>query len=107
MCQPACPNWPVNESKSARRRFTFVMERYDRSTRCDVQFLAHETDVLIRWIVLQKSKIERRRKSRKSRFLDDSAAAMLCSADTKLRGRFSEKRCGPLTSPREKSIGGL
>src|ERR1700730_18831236 len=37
MGQPSCPNWPINESKSARRRFTFVMKRYDRSTPCDVR----------------------------------------------------------------------
>jgi len=39
-------------------------------------------------IVLQKSKIGRHRKSRESRILGDSAAAILCGADTKLRGRF-------------------
>jgi hypothetical protein len=37
MCQPACPNWPINESKSACRRVTFMMERYDRLTPCDVR----------------------------------------------------------------------
>jgi len=31
----------------------------------------------------------------KWRFLDYSAAVMLCSADTKVRGRFSETRWGP------------
>jgi hypothetical protein len=36
-----------------------------------------------------------RRKSRKCRFLDDSVAAALCSGDTKLRGRFYEKRFSP------------
>jgi hypothetical protein len=29
------------------------------------------------------------------RILDYPAAAMLCCADTKVRGRFSETRCGP------------
>ena len=43
-------------------------------------------------IVLQKSKIGRHPKSRKSRILVDSAAAILCGADTKLRGRFSDGR---------------
>ena len=46
-------------------------------------------------IVLQKSKIERRRKSRKISFLVGSATATLRSAYTKLRGRFCVKRCGP------------
>ena len=46
-------------------------------------------------ILLQKSKIERRRKSRKSRCLDVSTAAMLARADTKVRGRYCAKRCGP------------
>jgi hypothetical protein len=50
-------------------------------------------------ILLQKSKIERRRKSRESRFLDVSTAARLCRPDTKVRGRFCVKRCGP-TCPR-------
>ena len=43
-------------------------------------------------IVLQKSKIGRHPKSRESRILGNSAAAMLCGADTKLRGRFSDER---------------
>jgi hypothetical protein len=43
----------------------------------------------------KKSKIERRQKSRKWRFLNYSAAAMLWSADTKVHGRFSETQCGP------------
>ena len=43
------------------------------------------------WIVLKKSKIERRQKSRKCQFLDGSVAQMPRSADTKLHGRFSEK----------------
>src|SRR5258705_13901829 len=42
-----------------------------------------------------KSKIERRRKSRESRCLDVSTAAMLARPDTKVRGRFCVKRCGP------------
>ena len=46
-------------------------------------------------ILLNKSKIERRQKSRKCRFLDNSAAGMLHSASTKVHGRFSEKRRGP------------
>jgi hypothetical protein len=52
-------------------------------------------DVRLGSIVLQKSKIERRRKSRKSRFLADSTTAILRCAHTKLRGRFCVKRCGP------------
>jgi len=47
-----------------------------------------------------------RRISRKSRFSDDSAAAMLCIADTKLCGRFSESRCDP-SRRCEKRTGGL
>jgi hypothetical protein len=43
-------------------------------------------------IVLQKSKIGRRQKSRESQILGDSAAVILCGADTKLRGRFSDER---------------
>ncbi len=44
---------------------------------------------------LQKSKIERRQKSRESRFLGISIAARLLGADTKVRGRFCVKRYGP------------
>jgi hypothetical protein len=43
-------------------------------------------------IVLQKSKIERCRKSRESGFLDTSTAAMLRSADGKVRGHFCAKQ---------------
>jgi hypothetical protein len=39
-------------------------------------------------IMSRTSKIEQRRKSRKSQFLDDSAAAIFCRADTKLRRVF-------------------
>jgi hypothetical protein len=46
-------------------------------------------------ILLQKSKIERPRKSRESGFLDVSSAANLYRADRKDRGRFCVKRCGP------------
>src|ERR1035437_8238984 len=46
-------------------------------------------------IRLQKSKIKRHGKSRESRFLDISTAAKLCRADTKVRGHFCVKRCGP------------
>jgi len=46
-------------------------------------------------ILLQESKIERRRKSRESRCLDVSTAAMLARPDTKVRRRFCVKRCGP------------
>ena len=42
-------------------------------------------------ILLQKSKIEQRQKSRESRFLADSIAAKLHSADTRVRGRFCVK----------------
>ena len=38
--------------------------------------------------MLQKSKIGRHLKSRESRILGDSAAAILCGADTKLSGCF-------------------
>jgi hypothetical protein len=43
-------------------------------------------------ILLQKSKIERYRKSRESGFLDASTAATRCSADAKVRGRFCAKQ---------------
>jgi hypothetical protein len=46
-------------------------------------------------IVLQKSKIEQPQKSRESRFLDVPTAAKPYRADTKVRGRFCVKRCGP------------
>jgi hypothetical protein len=46
-------------------------------------------------ILLQKSKIERRRKSREGRFLDAPAAARLSGANTKVGRRFGRKRCGP------------
>jgi hypothetical protein len=46
-------------------------------------------------ILLQKSKIERRRKSRESLIFDVSAAAKLRSADAKVRSRFCVKRCCP------------
>jgi hypothetical protein len=45
-----------------------------------------------REILLQKSKMERRQKSRKSRFLDSSTAATLCIADARVRGRFRGKQ---------------
>jgi hypothetical protein len=44
---------------------------------------------------VEKSKIERSKKPRKCLFLDYSAAATLNGADTKVRGRVSEKRSGP------------
>jgi hypothetical protein len=50
-------------------------------------------------ILLQKSKIEQLQKSRESRFLDISAAAMPCSADTKVRGLFWVNQCGPSRRP--------
>src|ERR1700730_380259 len=46
-------------------------------------------------LVLQKSKIARRQKSRGSWFSDESLSATIFSADTKLPGRFSDKRFGP------------
>jgi hypothetical protein len=46
-------------------------------------------------ILLQKSKIERPRKSRESGFLDAAAAARFSGANTKAGGRFCMKRCGP------------
>src|SRR5580692_7164928 len=46
-------------------------------------------------ILLQKSKIERRRKSRQGGFLDAPAAARLSGANTKVGGCFGMKRCGP------------
>ena len=45
--------------------------------------------------VVQKSKIELLRKSREVWFLDAFTPAKLCSAATKVRGRFCTKRCGP------------
>ena len=42
-------------------------------------------------ILLQKSKIERPRKSRESRFLDAATAAKPSMADTKTGGRFCVK----------------
>jgi hypothetical protein len=52
-------------------------------------------------IALKKSKIERRRKTRKGEFLADSATAILRSADTKLGGRFSEQRVVPHVAARK------
>ena len=49
----------------------------------------------LRRILLQKSKIERRRKTREGRFLDAAAAARLAEANTRVGGRFGMKRCGP------------
>src|SRR5580692_4738730 len=46
-------------------------------------------------ILLQKSKIERRRKSRQGGFLDAPAAARLSGTNTKAGGCFGMKRCGP------------
>jgi K+-sensing histidine kinase KdpD len=46
-------------------------------------------------ILLQKSKIERCRKSRESGFLDTSTAAIPRSADAKVRGHFCAKQLGP------------
>src|SRR3981189_2192622 len=46
-------------------------------------------------ILLQKSKIERCRKSRESGFLDTSTAAIPRSADAKVRGHFCAKHLGP------------
>jgi hypothetical protein len=46
-------------------------------------------------ILLKKSKIERLTKSRESRYLDVSPAAMLARGDTKVLGRFCERCCGP------------
>jgi hypothetical protein len=43
-------------------------------------------------ILLQKSKIERCRKSRESGFLDASAAAIPRSASAKVRGHFCAKQ---------------
>jgi hypothetical protein len=48
-----------------------------------------------RGILLQKLKFERHRKSRESSFSDGYIAAKRRSANTKVRGRFSTKRCGP------------
>jgi hypothetical protein len=42
-------------------------------------------------ILLKKSKIEQRQKSRESRFLADSIAAKLHGADTRVGGRFCPK----------------
>src|SRR5260370_32916228 len=46
-------------------------------------------------ILLQKSKIERCRKSRESGFLDTSTAGIPRSADAKVRGHFCAKQLGP------------
>jgi hypothetical protein len=46
-------------------------------------------------ILLQKSKIVRRQKSREIRFLGIPIAAKVLGADTKVRGRFCVKRYGP------------
>ena len=46
-------------------------------------------------ILLQKSKIRRRQKSREGRFRDIAVAARLRGADTKVRCRFGVKRYGP------------
>src|SRR6476660_740684 len=43
-------------------------------------------------ILLQKSKIERCRKSRESRFLDTATVAGLCSANVQVRGQFCAKQ---------------
>jgi hypothetical protein len=55
------------------------------------------TSLVVRFvpILLQKSKIEGRRKSRESRFLETLAAAMLSEANAKVGGRLGMKRCGP------------
>src|SRR6476646_11827020 len=45
--------------------------------------------------IVAKSKIERPKKSRESRFQGFSAAASLFKATTEVRGRFCVKRCGP------------
>jgi hypothetical protein len=45
--------------------------------------------------MLQKSKIQRRQKSRESQLLDISFAATILGADTKVRGGFCVKRYGP------------
>jgi hypothetical protein len=48
------------------------------------------------WVdAVEKSKIERPQKTRKTRFWGDFTTAMLRSVDTKLHGHFSEKRRGP------------
>src|SRR5260221_14019607 len=44
---------------------------------------------------MQKTENERPRKTRESRCLDVSTAAMLARPDTKVRRRFCVKRCGP------------
>src|SRR5260370_23876996 len=50
-----------------------------------------DRNVLFAPILLKKSKIERLPKSRESRCLDVSTAAMLARGDTKVRGRFFER----------------
>jgi len=49
-------------------------------------------DVACWQILLQKSKIERCRNSRESRFLDSSTVARLGSADAQVRGQFCAKQ---------------
>jgi hypothetical protein len=46
-------------------------------------------------ILLKKSKIEPRLKSREALFLAVSTAATLLSADTEVGGNFCKRRCGP------------
>src|SRR6478752_5731818 len=63
------PKWPIREADSSR-------------TSGHVRFVP---------ILLQKSKIERPRKSRESRFLDAATTAKPFTADTKTGGRFCMK----------------
>jgi hypothetical protein len=55
----------------------------------------------------KKSKIERHRKSRESRFLDPAAAARYSGANTKTGGRFLYESMWVLRSPRAKRISGI
>jgi hypothetical protein len=76
------------------------IEHLIRSTKLALpEEIAHqrliEQDVRFAPILLKKSKIERLPKSRGSRCLDVSTTAMLARGDTKVRGRFCERRCDP------------
>jgi hypothetical protein len=65
-------------------------------TRADEAIKVRRSSNVAFWqILLQKSKIERCRKSRESGFLDTSTAAIPRSADAKVRGHFCAKQLGP------------
>ena len=65
---------------------------YKRTSRERPSFRGSQIVMSAKRIVLQKSKIERCRKCRESRFLDASTVARLCSADAQVRGQFCAKQ---------------